>query len=47
MTARPAVYRQTGIRSFFVRNRGEIHFTSENRPANDSDPEDFVRHAPN
>ena len=48
MTARPAVYRQTGIRSFCIRNRTRaIHFTSENRPANDSDPEDFVRHAPN
>ncbi len=48
ITARPAVYRQTGVRSFCIRNRDrEIHFTSENRPAQDSDPEDFVRHAPN
>lgn len=49
ITARPAVYRQTGIRSFFVRDRTEmaIHFTSENRAANDSDPTDYVRHAPN
>jgi hypothetical protein len=48
MTARPAVYRQTGIRSFCIRNgKPGIHFTSENRPAKDSDPMDYVRHAPN
>jgi hypothetical protein len=48
ITARPAVYRQTGIRSFCVRNRDrEIHFTSDNRPAKDTDPKDYVRHAPN
>ena len=48
ITARPAVYRQTGIRSFCMRNRNlGIHFTSENRPAKDSDPTDHVRHAPN
>jgi hypothetical protein len=48
ITARPAVYRQTGIRSFCIRNwNREIHFTSENRPARDSDPVDYVRHSPN
>jgi len=48
ITARPAVYRRTGIRSFCIRNRPlAIHFTSENRPARDSDPTDHVRHAPN
>jgi hypothetical protein len=48
ITARPAVYRRTGIRSFCITNRTPaIHFTSENRPARDSDPTDHVRHAPN
>jgi hypothetical protein len=48
VTGRPAVYRQTGIRSFCIRNGDpEIHFTSENRPAKDSDPHVYVRHAPN
>jgi hypothetical protein len=48
ITARPAVYRETGIRSFCIRNWDrEIHFTSDNRPAKDSDPKDYVRHVPN
>jgi hypothetical protein len=47
ITARPAVYRQTGIRSFCINRNLEIHFTSENRPAEDSDPKDFPRHDPN
>ena len=48
MTARPAVYRKTGVRSFRITNAGlEIHFTSENRPATDSDPVEYARHAPN
>ena len=48
ITARPAVYRKTGVRSFRITNRGfAIHFTSENRPATDSDPFEHVRHDPN
>ena len=48
ITARPAVYGQTGIRSFRIKNRNlAIHFTSENRPANDWDPETRLRHLPN
>ena len=48
ITARPAVYGQTGVRSFRIKNRDvEVHFTSENRPAMDSDPGTRRRHLPN
>jgi hypothetical protein len=48
ITAGPAVYRKTGLRSFRITNAGlEIHSTSENRPATDSDPVEYARHAPN
>jgi len=42
MTARPVVFGKTGIRSFCVDRSLSIHFTSENRPANVSDPADFT-----
>jgi len=49
MTARPIVYRRTGIRSFFLDESMVEHATSENRPANASDPivwtmQDWVSH---
>lgn len=48
ITARPAVYRKTGVRSFRITNGGlAIHFTAENRPATDTDSAEYVRHAPN
>jgi hypothetical protein len=40
MTARPVVFGKTGIRSFFIDKRMDIHATSENRPANAIDPID-------
>jgi hypothetical protein len=40
MTARPVLFGRTGIRSFFVDERFEIHATSEDRNANAKDPID-------
>jgi hypothetical protein len=39
ITARPMVYRKTGIRSFFTDETGHIRFTRENRAATVQDPE--------
>jgi len=47
VTARPAIYGQTGIRSFRISRDLAIHFTSEDRPAKDSDPWTYLRHSPN
>jgi hypothetical protein len=39
MSARPIVYGRTGFRSFIVSRRSStVHATSEDRPANSSDP---------
>jgi hypothetical protein len=40
MTARPVVFGRTGIRSFLIDERMSVHATSENRPANGTDPID-------
>jgi hypothetical protein len=42
MTARPVKFGKTGIRSFYISTDGAIHFTSENRPATPTDPEDLT-----
>lgn len=51
MSARPMAYGRTGFRSFSVDNNMEVHATSEDRPANPSDPIvrrpiDCPRHTP-
>jgi hypothetical protein len=40
MTARPVVFGRTGIRSFLIDERMGLHATSENRPADGTDPTD-------
>jgi hypothetical protein len=42
ITARPSVFRETGIKSYFVDENLRIHFTSENRAAQASDPDTSV-----
>jgi hypothetical protein len=49
MTARPVTFGKTGIRSFYISENLAIHFTSENRPAIVTDPEDstvLMEHRP-
>ena len=43
ITARPSVFRETGIKSYFVDENFRIHFTSENRAAQASDPDTSVQ----
>ena len=43
MTARPAAFGKTGVRSYFVSSADySVHFTSENRSATPSDPIDYT-----